>query len=161
MGYYSAQNTAILAILNAITGIGMCYASPQDVTNEANFKTRFVKNNVINTCWISRQNGSDDEHAKFGSVDEADVITHTQADDYWVIIFLYGYKENVSEPIFQLLVDSIQDSFRFIQNLGGDMYESSRPLQRPVCGIFQFLGGYMCHKAEFRLQITERIVDLS
>ena len=161
MGYYTAQNAAILALLNSVTGIGLCYDSPQDVTNEENFKTRFVKNNVINTCWLSRQNGTDSENAKFGSKDERDIITHTQADDFWVITLLYGYKENVSETVFQNLVDAIQDKFRFIQDLGGDMYESSSPLQRPVCGIFQFLGGRMCHKAEFRLQVMERIVDLS
>lgn len=161
MGYYIAQNNAITALLQAITGIGMVYNSPQDVTNEANYRTIFVKDNVINTCWLSRQGGTDITSGKYGSVDEVNIITHTQADDVWVVTLLYGYKENVSEPIFQNLVDAIQDEFRFLQNLGGDMYELSYPLQRTVCGIFQFLGGRLCHKAEFKLQITERIEDQS
>jgi hypothetical protein len=161
MGFYTVQNSAILALLQAVNGIGMCYATPQDVTNEANYTTRFVKNNVINTCWLSRSNGTDSADSKFGSRDERDIITHTQADDNWIITILYGYKENVSEPIFQALVDAVQDKFRFIQNLGGDIDEMSYPLQRTVNAIFVFLGGRMCHKAEFRLQVTERIVDLS
>ena len=161
MGYYTAQNSAIVALLQGVSGIGAVYDSPQDVTSEENFKTRFVKNNVLNTCWLSRQSGTDNPFAKFGSVDEANVITHSQADDFWTITLLYGYKENISEPIFQNLVDAIQDEFRFIQHLDGDMYEFCYPLQRTVSGIFQFLGGRMCHKAEFRMQVMERIVDTS
>jgi|GEM_PF-4591322 len=162
MGYYTQQRDAIKARLESVSGIGKIYSSPQNVTNEANFKSRFVSGGVINTCWISRIGGTDNENGGLGSVDECDIITHTQADDTWEITLLYGFDELApSETAYQLLADAIQDKFRFVQYLGGDMYEKSKPLQRTVSGLFQFVSGYMCHKAVWRLNVIERIVDTS
>jgi hypothetical protein len=165
MGYYTAQRAAIKTLLETVSGIGNVFDSQKDVTNEANFKTSFVKNGVVNVCWFIRGNGIDDEvgSLKYGSRDERNIITHTQTDDSWTITLMYGYKDDITTPSeypFQLLVDTIQDKFRFIQDLGGEQYEISHPLQRTICGIFAFLSGtVLCHKAEWRLNVTERVVD--
>jgi hypothetical protein len=165
MGYYAAQRAAIKTLLESVSGIGNVYASQKDVTNEANFKTTFVKNGVVNVCWFIRSNGSDDEvgSLKYGRRDERNYHTHTQIDDNWTITIMYGYKDdntNPSEYAFQALVDSIQDKFRLIQDLGGEQHEISHPLQRSICGIFSFLSGIvLCHKAEWRLGVTERAID--
>jgi hypothetical protein len=162
MSIYSDQRAAIKAILDAIPGIGMVYDAPKNATTDDNFRTAFVKDAVVNTCWLSRQIGTDDVEKSLASKDETMEIEVTQKDDQWQITLLYGYQDdadNPSEYTFQALVDAIEDAFRFLQNLG-NLVDLSYPLQRTVCGVFTFLNGtVMCHKAEWRLIVTKRILN--
>jgi len=160
---YTEQKNEIINILNSIEGIGKVYDCPKNPTDEFNFKNAFVKNGVINTCWITRQIGTDEPEDKpFSSKDESNEFLTTQKDDQWLITLLYGYKDddnNPSEYTFQSLVDAIEDAFRFQQNLSG-IVDVSYPLQRQTCGIFQFLNGtVLCHKAEWKLILTKRMIN--
>jgi hypothetical protein len=151
--HYENQRAAIKAVLDAITGIGMVYDSPQNVTDEENFKTRFVKNSIVNTIWLARGSASDLESTKYAFKDGADVSEVTDQDENWILTFLYGYQETPpSEYDVKNLEDAIETAFRFLSPIIDS--ENVSPLQRTQSGIFAFLNNMvMCHKTVWNLKI--------
>lgn len=160
---YATQRDAIHTNLATANPNGKVFKTRRNTTNWADFLARFkTAQDLINVCWFSRVDGTDNPDAAIGSVDEADEILWTQKDDWWKIEFFYGFKDDdddgsPSEYGFQILVDAIEDQFRFLQDLGGAAYLSF-PLQRTAGGLFSFLGGsVLCHRAEWRLRVVRRI----
>lgn len=159
MSYYTDQRDEIKAQLEAVAGIGNVFTRQPNPTDEKSFKDAFVKSSKINSVIITRVDGSDNiEGDPLGSISEANNIIATGKRDNWLIRFLYGYDDHASTPsedIFQGLVDLIEAKFEYLENLN-DKALFSYPLQRTQCGLFVFFGSYLCHKAEWRLQVVNR-----
>ena len=159
MSYYSDQRDEIKAQLEAVTGIGKVYTRQPNPTDEKSFKDAYVSSSKINSVIITRMDGSDNpENDALGSISEANEIIATGKRDFWLIRLLYGYDDHAttpSEDTFQTLVDAIEEKFRYLENLNNKAY-FSYPLQRTQCGLFVFFNSYLCHKAEWRLQVVNR-----
>ncbi|MBE3141479.1 MAG: hypothetical protein IMZ53_12965 [Thermoplasmata archaeon] len=157
---YTTQKAAIIAILNAVTGIGNVYGEPQDVKDEANFKTKFVKSSKINTVWLSRENAEEKDSSDYAFSDGADEIQQTDQDEFWSLTMLYGFAFSpASEDIFQPIVDLIETAFRFVAPITGSY--KVFPLQRLKNGAGSFVftnGTYMCHQVVWRLRIKNLFI---
>jgi hypothetical protein len=156
MGYYLTQRAEIKAQLEAVLGIGKVYDIQKNPTSIDAFKTIFVSGGVVNACMISRVSGVELENG-IGSLDESEDLNFVQKDDQWEIELRYGFDEDISETVFNNLIDAIETKFRFLSGLNNIAYRSF-PLQRTQSGIFAFQNGLiLCHKAVWRIQIQERV----
>jgi hypothetical protein len=158
MSRYLDHKNEIKAQLAAITGIGNVYDAPKNCMDEASFKDVFVKSGVINTVTFTRAGGTEKPDTT-----EDDEIISTAKVDNWTITFFYGFKDDAiapSEYSFQGLIESIEDRFRFLQDLNSKAYRSY-PLTRQYAGMWQVAGGVLCHKAEWTLPVESRIINAS
>lgn len=154
MSIYTDQSDEIKTQLQAVSGIGNVYAVRPNTTDEAKFQQDYVVNNIVNSAFVVRVDGTE-----AGEVDEANEIEIVNKNDFWELTLFYGYNEAApSEDFFQALVDGIEEQFRFLQDLNGISF-FSYPLQRTQCGLFVFFTDVLCHKAVWRLQVTSRIIN--
>lgn len=157
MSRYTEQRDAIVAILEAVTGIGQVYDSPQNPTNEADFKSRYSSNDKINTAWLQRVDANEDPSERAGYTSEDDIIQQTEQSEFWKITFVYGFKESPpSEYTFQGLVDLIEEEFRFEQITGAyKLY----PLLRMESTLGMLANNVLCHKCVWRLRVSNIFTD--
>ncbi len=154
---YELQRAEIKSQLEAVSGIGKVIPAMKNPTNEADFKAAYVSGGVVNVAMFTR--GTDS-----GTLEDDETSTHLFSDRSatWRIVLLYGFHDDPTTPseyTFQKLCEAIEDKFRFLQDLNGKAF-NSQPLNRITSGLFQFLGGtVLCHKAEWNLQIDDRIED--
>lgn len=160
---YAPVRDEIKTQLEAVTGIGQVFNHRRHASDWAQFLSLFkTAGGLINMCWISRAEDTEQPEVSPGSTDEADEILAVAEEEAWEIELFYGFKDDddagsPSEFGFHLLEDAIETKFRFLQNLNGTV-EKSWPLNR-VNSSFGTLGEVHCHRALWRLRLRQRIVN--
>ena len=155
---YEETRDEIHTQLVSVSGIGKVFKSHRYVNDWATFLERFKSNGKINLCWFSLVSAPE-TGLGVGSTDETNELEFIERDETWRIELYYGFQDddiNPSEFDFMKLAEAIEDKFRFLQNLNGKAFRSF-PLQRIGSGLWEFLSGVLCHRAEWTLQIQERI----
>lgn len=128
---------AVAARLETVTGIGQVYNMMGAPKDEAAFKARYSDGTKI-LAWEVTREGSQGKDQHEGSTAMARIEQ----------VVIYGYmsfKEGVSEPLFQALVDSVCDAFDplHLRQFDG-AFDWSGPLD--VDGPkFARLGNYLVH----------------
>lgn len=164
MSRYADQNAEIVAQLTAITGIGQVYGTTKNPTDEKTWNDTFIKNNIVNSVFISRLQGPEQVEGSDAATDETSEIEVTRKVDTWQITLLYGFHDDenaslCSDYLVSQLVDAIEDKFRFLQDLNKKAFKSY-PLSRSTNALFEFLGGkVLCHKAVWTLNVVSRIIN--
>jgi len=157
---YEDTRDAIETILNGVVGVGKVYKSPRHVTDWETFvKMHSTQERVVNVGWYSMASASDSITGTLAAVDDTDFIHYTERTEAWEIEYFYGFKDSDTEPSdfdFQLLVERIEDAFRFAQDLGDVAYQNL-PLQRTFSGLWMLGNVVLCHRAAFRLTVIHRI----
>lgn len=157
---YEATRDAIYLNLKAVEGIGMVHKSERMVEDWQAFFRRYVNDeNILKIAWFSLARSAEKDSG-YGSVDASDTINHMERSEFWRIQQFYGFHDDDDEPSafeFENLCQRIEDQFRFLQNLNGAAFRT-RAISRPFSGLWS-LGGVLCHRAEFTLEVVHRIIN--
>lgn len=166
MSNYSAIRDQHIALLEAVSGIGKVYGYRRLATSEAEFKSLFVLNGVLNYACVFQGASSEETDGPLGSTDEAEEILATGKDEDWNIELFYAHNDTgvlatTSETLFSELGEAIENKYRFLQNLGiSATVWKSFPLQRNANGLYKFFGGEtFCHYCLWTVKIQLRIVN--
>ena len=131
---------AAAARLETVAGIGPVYNMLSDAVQEAQFKARFSDGTRIHAWEVTREGST--------SVDET-AQAYSRAQQV-VMHGYYSFKDGVSEPVFQALVDAVClvfDPFaerRFPDGEGNAQFDWTGPLQ--IEGPkFAMKGNYLIH----------------
>lgn len=116
----------------------------------------------INVAWFSRMANDESVAGGDASTDAAGDILVTATNEAWDIELIYGFHDaeetdGPSETAFQLQVQAVEDQFRFLQDLGGKVFQNL-PVKLLSADLRQF-GDVLCHRALFRLIIEQRILE--
>lgn len=166
---YATVRDRIKTLLESVSGIGKVYGSPRHTNDWPGFLQRFAvvhpndaTRQLICVCWMTRIRAIELSESKTGSRDEANVLTGVERDEDWEITLVVGFQDddtNPSEDLFQVLVDSIQEKFRWQDQLGiPSVIFKSYPLDLTYAGLAMFGNpeGVLCHKATFMLHLEQR-----
>lgn len=155
------ERNEIKAQLEDVSGIGAVYLFKANPTDEEAFKAKFAdQNSIINFCEVTLSDGLENTDSEESVTSEDGEFQQIRKDNSWQIDLFYGYKYDETTPselAFQTLIEAIEAQFRFLQDLNGQAFRS-QPLQRVSAGLWQMAGGMvLCHKASWRLTVTQLI----
>lgn len=157
---YVQTRDEIYTRLSGVSGIGKVFKSRRYAQDWTTFLARFKDTgNKINVCWFWLNSAMEDA-PKTGSENSEGSFIWTERDELWTIEMYYGFHDaddnsSPSEFAFQGLCETVETTFRFLQNLGGKA-ERSYPLERVSSGL-AMLGDVLCHRAEFQLKVRRRM----
>lgn len=158
MNYLNIRDE-IYSQLTGVTGIGKVFKNKKFITDWKTFLDQFYKNNKTIVTWFYL-NAAPEEvfDANLAELDESMSLQITKRNEIWTIETYYVFKDddvNPSEYEFQLLCERIEAKFRFLENLNNQAF-FSLPLRRIFSGYW-YLGDTLCHKAEWQLELIQRI----
>lgn len=147
---YAAILTAIKALLETVSGIGIVHKSQRLTTDWTSFVKQFVDDDGFINGWTISRRTSPETYK-----------TNTQAERKYTFV-IRGFRgvqdaaEPHSELVFQELVEAVCDVFRADYDLG-EACEFHGPLQVNVVD-YRMFGGVLCHYAEAELTAQELLL---
>lgn len=149
---FDAVRDAIVTHLQAVSGIGQVYGSQKlarRVDENITVNTVDVSGTVVvNVCWVTRTGFQETAQR-----DEAETMTLVEQVSTWVVTLMYGFKDGVSEDIFQVLVDAIAAAFRDADNLGVTSVDYAEPAGGTL-GLAVY-GGVVCHRGDIQIRVKQ------
>ena len=140
----STLRASIKTLMDTVTGIGMVHATSRWAADDAKLRSLFQKNaNAPLHGWeITREGIPQNQritNAKYK-------WTHS-----YLVLGHYAVRDNVSEPLFNAVVDVVCQ--KFLDNI---IPGSEAPHPVPTVTIKEWMfGGVLCHRAEIRIQVAE------
>lgn len=169
MNYALIRDTIYTNVV-AVSGIGKVFRHIRYSSEWDKFLSLFTTVNpadatkkLINVTTITRINAPESRDTGTGSVDEADDLVAIERRETWEIRIWYGFDDDddytkASETGFHVLLDNMQQRFRFLDQLGiPATIERSYPLSLQDAGLRMF-SDVLCHAAVFHLILIQRIV---
>jgi hypothetical protein len=138
---------AVVAKLETVSEIGAVYNMMGSAPDEAAFKARYSDGTMIHAWEVTREASK--------GIDNAEAMNAMSRTEQVVIYGYMSFKNGVSEPVFQALIDSICAVFDPLagRQLGGTCYWSG-PLE--VDGPkFARLGNYLVHFVRMTYPVTQ------
>jgi hypothetical protein len=163
---YEPIRDRIGVLLKEVEGIGKVFPSPRFTSDWAPFLNRFAithpydaSKRLICVAWYTRV-AATERDTGIGIRDESRTLVVAERDEQWRISLVYGFSDDDDSPSetgYQMLVDRIQEKFRWEDRLGipADVFES-HPLSLTVSEL-RFFGEVLCHYAEFTLRVIQQI----
>jgi len=157
---YSTVRDEIKNQLEAVTGIGKVFSREPYTTNMDDFLALYADRDtqIVKITWFLLDRVQEPKTGSYVANDAENLLQESERHEFWKIISHYGHKdddENPSEYPFQEWCATIEDKFRFLQNLNG-LCEDSMPLQRTYCSLGK-LGNMLCHRAEWSLELIFKV----
>ena len=143
----------VQTILSGVSGIGQVHSRIRSITNDRGLQAILVASNIING-WM---------HTRIGTAVERLTNYENIERHAWLMRGWYSFNDvGDSETTFQALIESIRAAFRDNVRLN-DAAEFTEPVQfiensEPHVMIPPGDGGKLCHFAELRMMIQERVV---
>lgn len=157
---YEQTRDGINTVLENVTGVGKIYKSVRYASDWENWiRLHVTQENLVKVGWFSLASATDTPNGAVGAIDAEQFIHYTERTETWSIEYFYGFKDSDTEPTdydFQLLTESIEGAFRFLQDLNGIAFQSL-PLQRTSSALYMLGNAVMCHRAAFNLTVIHRI----
>ncbi len=166
MKVYDDTRDAIYVKLKDVPSIGRVFPHLRFASDLTTFEDLYTVPHPLEpsmklmcVCWVTRV--TQVEEPSWTDNDLHAAITVTSR---WRITLLYGFEddedtERASETLFQRLVDSVLEEFRFDETLG-DATGVLRawPLELLSANVGRLEGGdQLCHRAEFSLRVEHLI----
>jgi hypothetical protein len=153
---YATVRDEIKNQLEAVAGIGKVFTREPYTTNMDDFLTLYADRDsqIVKITWFLLDRVQETPTGVNTITDAENLLHDSEKHEFWKIISHYSHKDdgdNPSEFAFQEWAGTIEDKFRFLQNLNGKC-EISRPLQRTYSGLGK-LGNMLCHRAEWTLEL--------
>lgn len=150
---WTAIRDQIQTTLSGVSGIGQVHNYLRYVTTQSAFEALFVSGGVIN-AWLHTRRATDGQRL---------TNKHTVRRHTWSILGYYALDDSAqSELTFQALLESIEQAFRADVTLTGTAeYVEAIDIIEPVGHVMlpPGDGGFLCHFAELRLVVQERVEE--